>query len=82
MPRPKKIKEIPSCSIEDSSLLTTRQVAEKIGFSVGHIKRLRVSGKGPQYIIVGEKSVRYKPESVNLYIEKRNHQSTSEYGRC
>jgi predicted DNA-binding transcriptional regulator AlpA len=51
-------------------LLTKKQVAEMLNCSIDTIKRLENLGKFPRVQISGV-GVRYKPESIKAYIDRR-----------
>lgn len=53
----------------DETLLTTKQVAAYIGLSEYTIARYRLKGTGPKYFYIGKKSVRYKKEDVEIWLD-------------
>ena len=55
---------------EGEELITEEQVAELLTVSVSTVRRLRVSGKGPRYIRVSERVVRYKRRDVLAWMDQ------------
>lgn len=51
-------------------LLTTEDVARRLGVSVKLINSWRHEGKGPEYIRFGHRTVRYRPEAVDAFIKR------------
>lgn len=50
------------------SLLTSKQVAEMLGTTVGALAVMRHRGQGPAYIKQGHRKIRYRPEDVENWI--------------
>jgi excisionase family DNA binding protein len=60
-------------------LMTSLDVAKRLGVSERHVQRLRRNGKGPKYMRLGaEKTVRYEPTDVEEWLETQRVSSTSE----
>lgn len=59
-----------------SELINESSVAIKLGCKVKTLQAWRARGGGPQFIKVG-RLVRYEPEAVQAYIERRRVASTS-----
>jgi excisionase family DNA binding protein len=55
---------------DEGDLMTEEQVAKLLTVSVSTVKRLRVSGKGPRYIRVSERVVRYRRKDVLDWMER------------
>jgi excisionase family DNA binding protein len=55
---------------EGEELITEEQVAELLTVSVSTVRRLRVSGKGPRYIRISERVVRYRRKDVLEWMEQ------------
>ncbi|WP_263419895.1 helix-turn-helix domain-containing protein [Terriglobus albidus] len=51
------------------ALMTQEQVAEELQVPVSRVKRWRWHGRGPAYVELQGKEVRYRPEDVQAYIE-------------
>jgi predicted DNA-binding transcriptional regulator AlpA len=49
---------------EDEELMTEQEVADLLRVSLSAVKRLRFSGKGPRYIRISERVVRYPRRGV------------------
>jgi predicted DNA-binding transcriptional regulator AlpA len=59
------------------NLLTTHQAAERIGWAANTLEKKRVYGEGPRFLKLG-RSVRYREEDLEDWIEARVVSSTSE----
>ena len=60
------------------TLMTTKQVAEMIGFSHRTLAKWRQEGRGPKYIKIGS-SVRYTIEDVEEWsLKRKRYSSTSD----
>jgi predicted DNA-binding transcriptional regulator AlpA len=55
---------------EDEELMTEEQVAKLLLISLSSVKRLRASGKGPRYIRISERVVRYKRRDVLEWMDR------------
>jgi predicted DNA-binding transcriptional regulator AlpA len=55
---------------EGEELMTEEQVAKLLLISLSSVKRLRASGKGPRYIRVSKRVVRYKRRDVLAWMER------------
>jgi excisionase family DNA binding protein len=64
-------------------LLTTKQAAEVLGVSEQFLERARWAGKPAiPFVRVGDRAVRYDPESLRAYLQARVCYSTSGYGQA
>lgn len=61
-------------------LLTTKQVAKILQIDVITLNTWRLQGKNLKFIKIG-RSVRYREEDVNEYIQNSLRSSTNETGR-
>ena len=52
------------------TLLNEHDVARITGLSVASVRRWRLLRQGPKYIKIGS-AVRYKPESLSVWLESR-----------
>ena len=50
--------------------LTTREVAEMLGLKPITVKLWRIQGKGPAWVKVGSKSVRYPLSGVEAFLKQ------------
>jgi len=53
-------------------------VAENLRVSVKTIQNWRQLGRGPRYIAISKRCIRYKPEDVQAWVERQAAYSTSE----
>ena len=53
----------------DETLLTTKEVADFVGLSPYTIARYRVKGTGPKYFYLGKKTIRYKKDDVEAWLD-------------
>jgi excisionase family DNA binding protein len=60
----------------DERLLTTEEVAERLGIAKKTLEAWRVRGVGPPFCHVG-RLVRYRPAAVSAWLVEREVQSTS-----
>lgn len=58
--------------------LTTSQVGELLGLSTGALAQMRFKGTGPLYVKLGGRSVRYRQDDVEQWIEERIRRRTDE----
>jgi len=63
---------------EDFALWTTKRVAEYLGCAPITIKIWRQQGRGPKFVRVSPRSIRYRPEDVKTFLDSRTLKSTSE----
>jgi hypothetical protein len=56
----------------------TPAAAEYLGIAESTLEKMRVAGTGPEFEIVGEKTVVYSEEALEDYLAKRRVRSTSE----
>lgn len=61
--------ELKSLSTEDR-LLTPEQVAEYLGYSVHHVRRLKLEGRLKGFML-GDNSLRFRRSEVERYIQQR-----------
>ena len=61
------------------SLLTTTEVASRLGIARKTLENWRVEGYGPPYLKI-RKYVRYRPEDVDAWLASRERQHTSDPG--
>ena len=59
------------------NLLTTKQAADYLGVSVSYLERDRWIGAKVQFVKIGARSVRYRLEDLDAFIESRLFSSTS-----
>lgn len=54
-----------------------RQTADYINTTPKHLQDLRISGKGPPYVRIGYRTIRYVPALVREYVRRRMFTRTS-----
>lgn len=47
--------------------------------TAGTLKKMRVSGGGPPFLVVGARRVLYAADTFDAWVRSREHRSTSEY---
>jgi len=52
-------------------LMTCPQAANALGLSVSRLRQLRNAGRGPASVVLGERTVRYRPADVEDYRRSR-----------
>lgn len=60
------------------TLLTTRQAADLLGFEPRTMEELRRKGSGPPFIRLSSRSVRYRLDALERWLEERTFRSTAE----
>ena len=55
----------------DAELLTEREVSARYGISVPWLRRKRVERRGPAFLKVGERMVRYRRTDIEAFLERR-----------
>lgn len=61
-------------------LLTEKRAAEMLGFTPRALQAWRRNGKGPRYIFVSSRAVRYRPSDLLVWVEAHARNSTSDPG--
>ena len=69
-----------SSSGADLSLLTEKEAAQLLKFSVRSFQAWRVKGGGPRFVKVSARCVRYRPSDLEAWVEERLRRSTSDQG--
>jgi hypothetical protein len=54
-----------------------RAAAEFLGMTPRFLQLARMSGKGPPYIRISARAIRYKPETLRAWLEERERTSTA-----
>lgn len=62
-----------------SNLLNTKQAANILGVSPAFLERDRWAGAKVPFIRIGSRSIRYRSEDLNTFIQSRVSTSTSSY---
>ncbi len=52
-------------------LMSVEDVAERLGVSVVTLWRMRTAGDFPEPMTIGQRSKRWRPETVEAYIERQ-----------
>jgi predicted DNA-binding transcriptional regulator AlpA len=63
---------------EFESLLNEKQVSDNLKLSVRTLQAWRMSGKGPRFVRVSGRSIRYRKQDILDWVESRLVSSTSE----
>ncbi len=63
-------------NIPQDHLLRDTEVADYLGVTRKTLENWRFSGKGPEYLKLGHKVVRYHPETLETWLAKRKRTST------
>ncbi len=59
-------------------LMTPEEVAEYLGCTTAHLAQLRFVGKGPRYLTVTPRKIRYDLEDLAAYVESQKRMQTNE----
>ena len=65
-----------------ATLLTQREAALHLRLSERTLERLRVSGTGPKFGRLANRSIRYRQQDLDAYVAARVVASTSEKGNA
>lgn len=65
----------------DDETLSTKQVAEWLGYSTQWLEIARGKHRGPPFVKLSERHVGYRRGAVRAWLRKREHASTAEYRR-
>lgn len=67
---------------DPDELLTDKEAAELTKLSVRTFQAWRMSGKGPEYIRISSRAVRYRRETLLKFFQSLARQSTSDDRRA
>jgi excisionase family DNA binding protein len=59
-----------------AKLLTTEETAEILGVSVRTLEDWRSDGTGPDYVPLGRRTVRYRPQAIDRWLDTRERRIT------
>ncbi|MEM1182924.1 MAG: helix-turn-helix domain-containing protein [Acidobacteriota bacterium] len=63
-------------------LLSEKEAAKLIGFSVRTLQKWRTEGGGPPFIHVSARAIRYQVTDIEAWIEGRRRTSTTDDGNA
>lgn len=63
------------------NLITTKEAAQMMGLTVNTLEKYRCYyGKGPKYIRISKRAIRYRVSDVEAFLQERSgYTSTSDY---
>jgi hypothetical protein len=61
------------------SLWTEAQTAEILNLTIPALRKMRVSGEGPPFLVVGKVRIRYRPSAVQKWQDEREFTSMAAY---
>lgn len=64
-----------------SLLLTETEASKLIEFSTRTLQKWRVLGRGPKFVRVSARAIRYRREDIDAWIEASLRSSTSDPGK-
>ncbi len=59
-------------------LLSEKETAKLLGFSIRSLQKWRTTGEGPLFVRVSARAIRYRREDLNRWIEERIRTSTTD----
>lgn len=62
----------------NTQLLDTDAAAQHTALSASYLEKLRVSGRGPSFAVIGRRAVRYRVCDLDAWVASRLVNSTSE----
>ncbi|UKA59199.1 helix-turn-helix transcriptional regulator [Arthrobacter sp. FW306-2-2C-D06B] len=66
----------PACPSAGDQLLKAQALADWLGVTPGALAQMRYLGKGPKFIKLGGRSVRYRVSDVNEWLDAQTRQQT------
>lgn len=66
-------------SVEPRNFMNVSEVSVRLGVSVSHLNKMRLTGRGPAFVKIGRR-VAYDPDALAKWLESRTQSSTSEAG--
>lgn len=63
--------------VERRRVVSEREAAAFMGFSPGHLRRLRYEGRGPNHILMGETKVGYKLGALMDWVDERERMTAA-----
>ena len=64
---------------DPNDMLTTKQVAAWLGLSATTLEIWRTEGRGPPFVRLSPRMVRYRRSDVQAWLTERTHASTAAY---
>lgn len=64
----------------DMCLLNEREAANLLGFSSKALQAWRITGRGPKFVRISARAIRYRRADLSQWIEDRVRLSTSDPG--
>ena len=71
-------KEIAKPFLNQDTLLSTEELAQRTGFTTRFWEARRISGDTPPFIRLGRRAIRYRLEDVDKWLRERLFSSTSD----
>lgn len=59
------------------NLLTQNQAAEYLGINKRTLENWRYAGRGPEYVRLSHRAVRYRQSDLEKFVDERVYQSTA-----
>lgn len=66
-------------TVEADETMNDRQAAEMLGMRRETLQRWRCQGKGPKFIQISARCIRYRKSDLSAWLNSKTKQSTSEY---
>lgn len=63
-------------------LMTEKEAAQFLGFSVRTLQKWRVTGNGPFFVRASARAIRYQRPDLKRWVEERRRASTSDPGHA
>lgn len=67
-------------SQDPNRLLTEREVADRLQMAASSLRNWRTQGRGPKWLALSRRAVRYRAADVEEWLEARQRRSTSDAG--
>jgi excisionase family DNA binding protein len=66
--------------MSESPLLRTPEAADYLTIAGSTLEKLRLYGRGPRFVRVGTRAIRYRREDLDAWLTECARRSTSELG--
>lgn len=62
--------------MDDSHLIDPKEAALRLGITPNRLAKLRMTLDGPEFVVIGRRSIRYSPVVIREWLDTRKRRST------
>lgn len=62
---------------QSDELLTSKATAQLLGYAPGTLENLRAQGRGPKWMRINGRSIRYRRSDIDAWLADQEHSSPS-----